>query len=112
MCLLSSGRAYGREDKLLALHRNVTRVQEQLLKAMDTSLDEVWRTQAEQKAFSGSWKEFLSRVMGDVEDLQDGILEKVRMGGTRLESMLSQLLDRIMDAQTENTVALERMDMV
>jgi flagellar hook-basal body complex protein FliE len=97
------------EAKLLELYRNVTTVQVQLVEVMGNSVDEVSRIQAEQKSFAGSWKSFLSRLRGDVEVLQDGVFEQVRMGGTKLERVLSGLLDKIMDTQAQSTATLEKM---
>jgi hypothetical protein len=97
------------EDKVLELHRNVTKVHQQHHKIMVTSLDQVSRIQAKQKSFADGWESFLNRVMGDVEEAQDGVVEKVRMGGTKLERILSGLFDKVMGIHAQSTVTLEKM---
>ncbi|KAA8909652.1 hypothetical protein FN846DRAFT_905483 [Sphaerosporella brunnea] len=89
---------------------NATKAQEHLSQAMDTALNEVWQTQREQKAFASSWKVFLGRIIGDVEVLQDGVLDKLRRGGSKLEEVLSKLLDGMMSAQVQSAAELEKIN--
>jgi hypothetical protein len=76
---------------------------------MVTSLDQVTQIQAKQKSFADGWESFLNRVMGEVEEAQDGVVEKVRMGGTKLERVLSGLFDKVMGIHAQSTVTLEKM---
>ena len=96
----------------MELHRNVTKVQEQLFKAMDDSLNQVWRNQGEQKDFVGDWNTLLHRVKEDLSELQLDVMTKVQMGGHTLEGVLSGLLERIMEEQKAHKKEWEKMNAV
>ena len=81
------------------LHRNLTKVQQQLYKAMDDSLNRMWKVQGGQREFVGQWDTFVQRARADLPQLLREVTRRVRNGGELAEQLLSGLSDKIRQHQ-------------
>lgn len=69
---------------------------------MDTSLNQVQGLREEQVEFEGGWKGFLRHVTQDVEDFQQRIMDRLRVGAMNLDGAFSKLMERVDDAQVQS----------
>jgi hypothetical protein len=97
---------------LLELHRNVTKAQQQLFQAMDTSVGQVWSAIGDQKDFIGGWKTFLGGVKDDLDELEHNVVGRLRLKSQELQTALSGLFDIATASQAQHFQALEKLNSV
>lgn len=94
------------------LHRNLTKVQQQLYKAMDDSLNRMWKVQGGQREFVGQWDAFVQRARADLPQLLREVTHRVRNGAELAELLLSGLSDKIRQHQAAYEARVSQVEEV
>lgn len=95
---------------MLDLYRNVTKAQENLFEAMDTSLQRVWGQLHEQREWAAGWKGMMAKVHGDVETAGQDASNIVRNVGKELAGLLYKLMADSSDSRKRQTAELEELE--
>lgn len=78
-------------DELLDLYRNITKVQQGLFDAMDTSLQQTWAVLSEQKKWSATWKADMGAMQDEMQEAGRVTSQSLAQQGDELRQMLEEI---------------------
>lgn len=99
-------------DQLLALHKNITKTQQSLFIALETSLNESWESISTQKEFAGTWRRILSDVLGELMQTKREVVNAMKGVGADATEVIRRFIEELGDVKKNNREAVMEMDQV
>jgi hypothetical protein len=88
----------------LALHRNITKTQQSLFSALETSLVDAWEVIALRKELTGMWRKTLNDLLGDLKSAKEDvrrIFKYAEMEASRMTKHFTNQMGTAMQAFKE-----------
>lgn len=99
-------------DQILALHKNITRVQQSLFSTLDSSLAEVWESITTQKEFTGTWRRALDEVLGDLEEAKAEVTGALKAAEANATGVIRRFAKEVESTRKETQQAAGGLDQV